>query len=225
MLASDDANPQFTGAHDPDAVLLVKFHNKAVEVPFESSKAGRPIFKDMVYCEITTPGIPTLNVIDRPMRDTDKMRFPRQWMAFEMRQKGMPSGEIGTPLDQWPFLSMAQAEELKSAKFHTVESIANASDQTIGSIGMLGGMAPLQLRERARAFLNAAAGTAGQEHAAAELAKRDATIAAMQTQIAALMRAQGVLGGQTIPVPNAQAEAVAPHESGRPILRKPDKVS
>ena len=69
MLASDDANPQFVGAHNPDQVLHVEFYNKAVEVPYESSKAGRPVFKDMVYIRITTPGIPILNTIDRAMRE------------------------------------------------------------------------------------------------------------------------------------------------------------
>ena len=52
MLASDDQNTQFVGAKDPDAALIVEFYTKPVQDMFESSKQGRPIYKDTIYVKI-----------------------------------------------------------------------------------------------------------------------------------------------------------------------------
>lgn len=186
MLASDVNNTQFVGAHNPDSALAVRFHSKAVQNMFESDKQGRPIFNDIVYIEIFTPG-DSLNIIDTPVRDAHKMRFPQQWAQYQLAH-GTDTRMMGTPLTEWTYLSAAQAEELKALKFFTVESLANASDLQIGSIGMIGGMAPLQLRARAQAFLNAAAGTADVEHQASQNAKLQDQISALQAQIAAMSK-------------------------------------
>lgn len=191
VLASDANNPAFIGAHNPDQVLHVQFYGKAVEQPFKSSLAGRPIYEDMVYIQITTPGIPMLNQIDRPMREADKHRFPRHWDYFERTQG--KSGAIGTPVEQWPFLTRAAAEELRAARFFTVESIAAASDQQISTLGMLAGTAPHVIRDRAKAYLSSAESSADKEHLASELAKRDAEIEDMRKQIAAMMAQQSAL--------------------------------
>ncbi len=189
MLASDANNPQFVGAHNPDDVLNVTFFKNAVQNPFETSRQGRPIFNDMIYIRIITPGIPELNRIERPMREADKVRFSRQWQAFNAAVGDIVTTS-GTPVDQWAFLTRAQAEELKAAKFYTVEMIANSSDQQIGSLGMVAGMAPLALRERARAHIKAATGSADTEHTATQLADAQRQIADMQKQIAALANGQ-----------------------------------
>ncbi len=185
MLASDVNNPQFVGAHDPDMAHSVKFYIKPIEQPFKSSLAGRPIFEDVTYIQIFTPGN-VLNIVDTPMREEHKQRFPRQWMAFQSAQSG-DQREIGTPLSSWSFLSPSQVEEFRALKFFTVENLANAADQQIGNLGMMAGMNPLVLRDRAKAFLQAAAGTAVAEHAASENAKLKEQMAAMQAQIQSLM--------------------------------------
>lgn len=185
MLASDANNPQFVGAHDPDMVHSVTFYKRAVEQPFESSEKGRPIFREELYTQIFTPGN-QFNIVDRPTREDDKQRFPRQWAAYQNAHSG-DQREIGTPLSAWAFLNSAQVEELKYFKFFTVENIANASDSQIASMGMSGGIAPTSLRERAKAFLGAAAGTASVEHAASEKAALQARLDAQQKQIETLM--------------------------------------
>lgn len=190
MLASDANNPQFVGAHNPDAALVVKFYSKAVHQPYESQKQGRPIYLDVDFIQIFTPGN-QLNIIDTPARPEHKTRFPQQWAMYE---QGKGTGmEMGTPLNQWPQLSSAQAEELRGVKFYTVEQIANASDGQLQSIGMAGGMDVHVLRARARAFLDAAAGNAPTEKLAAEneelrqmLQANQAQMMAMQEQIAKL---------------------------------------
>lgn len=168
MLASDDANPAFQGAHNPDQTLSVRFYSKPVQNNYLTEKEGRPIFEDVVYVNIMTPGNDK-NIVDTPARDHHKARFPMHWAHFQNTHGEQK--EMGTPLDQWPQITGAQAEELKGLKFRTVEHVANASDQNIGNIGMIGGMAPLQLRAKARAFLTSATDSALPQQQAAEIEK------------------------------------------------------
>ena len=187
MLASDANNPNFLGAHNPDAALVVKFHKKPIQQPFLSNKEGRPIFQDVDYITIFTPGNDK-NIIDTPVRQEHKNRFPQQWAMYQSSQTG-GDGMIGTPVSAWPMLTASQAEEFKAVKFFTVEQIANASDFQLQSLGMIGGANPHVIRDRAKAYLAAAAGTAAPQAQAAELAEAKAQMAAMQEQINALLAA------------------------------------
>lgn len=187
MMASDANNPNFVGAHNPDAALVVKFYSKAVHQPFPSVAAGRPIYENVDYIQIFTPGN-QLNIIDTPVRPEHKQRFRLQWMEYEAgRGSGM---ESGTPLTQWPSLSAAQAEEFRALKFFNVEQLANASDQQLQSLGMVGGANPMVIRDRAKAFLNLASGNAPTEKLAQENAEMKAQLEAMQKQMQALMAGQ-----------------------------------
>ena len=221
MLASDVANPAFVGATDPDAALVVEFYYKAIQDIFKTSKAGRPIFSDVIYIKIDVPGVKDMQV-DRPARSDDQKRFPRQYQHFVNRTQG-DSREIGTPLTEWPILTRSQAEEFRALKFYTIESIANASDLNIGAIGMMGGMAPHMLREKARAFLQAAKDQALPQHQAEELAKRDAEIALLKEQMARVLAGQTNAAPQaTVTPPQATAPSssspatAAPRKRGRP---------
>lgn len=186
MLASDDANPAFVGAHNPDAALVVKFHTKPVQQTFRTSQENRPIFEDVDFIKIFTPGN-QLNIIDTPVRDEHKRRFPVQWAAF---QNGKGGDQVhGTPVSAWSFLTASQAEEFKAVKFFTVEQVANASDQQLQSLGMIGGTNPHVIRDRAKAYLAAAAGTAIPQAQAHENAELKAQLAAVQAQVAALLAA------------------------------------
>ena len=187
MLASDANNPAFAGAHNPDAALIVAFYVRPVQNNFESSKHGRPIYEDVIYIKINVPGLKEMEW-DMPARSDHKARFPLQWQHFLNRSQG-DSREIGTPLTEWQQLTRSQAEEFRALKFYTVESIANASDLNINAIGMIGGMSPYALREKARAFLKAASDSALPQHQAEELAKRDAEIAMLKEQMAQLAAA------------------------------------
>lgn len=181
MLASDDANTQFMGAKDPDSALIVEFYTKPVQNMFTSSQEGRAIFDDVIYVKINVPGVKDM-LWDMPARSDHKERFPKQWAHYMNRTQG-DAREIGTPLSEWPVLTRSQAEEFRGLKFFTVESLANASDQNIGHIGMMGGIAPYVLREKARAFLKAALDAALPQHQAEELAKRDAEILALKEEM------------------------------------------
>jgi len=183
MLASDLQNPEFSGATNPDSLLTVSFYSKPVHQPFESEKEGRPIFKDVDFVKIFTPGS-SLNVIDSFAEEEHKRRFPLQWARYQ-NSKGSGDQIIGTPVNQWPMITPSRAEELRAMKFFTVEQIAGASDQQVQTLGMDAN----SLRIKAQNFLNAAAGAAASEKKDEELKKRDLEIEELKKQMAELMAA------------------------------------
>lgn len=187
MLASDLNNPNFAGATNPDSLLHVTFYMKTRQDNFKSEKEGRPIFYEVPYIRILTPGN-QLSIIDTPAQDHHKQRFPLQWQAF-MNSQGEGDQIIGTPLDQWPGLSRSRAEELKAVKFFTVEQVANASDQQIQSLGM----DSHQLRMKAQAFIRAASDSALEQRQAAEIARKDEQIEALQASVNKLTEQMTIL--------------------------------
>lgn len=154
MLASDANNPEFQGAMNPDSLLHVRFYKRAVQNNFKTMKEERPVFDDMIFLEIHTPGN-TLNIIDRPKKYEDERRFPMQWAHYMNMNSSDPLRQ-GTPLEQWPLLQPSQVAMLRAVQFFTVEQIAFASDEQIGKIGMIAGMAPLSFRDRAKGYLSVA---------------------------------------------------------------------
>lgn len=149
-IASDAQNPEFIGAHNPDARLSVTFYKKAVRNEFESNKTGEDKFIDVEYVKIFIPG-DDKTIIDTPANPSHKQRFPLQWAHYKNTNGN--SGELGTPLAEWSALTDAQKEELRHLKFFTVESIANAGDAQIQAIGMLAGMSAYKFRDKARDFI------------------------------------------------------------------------
>lgn len=162
--------------HGNDSNLYVEFRMESVLQEFESKKEGRPIFKDVPYLKIITPGDKT-KVVDRPVRDDDKYRFPRQWDAFSNQEKQVADG---TPITEWPPLTRSEAMEFKALNIHTVEQLATLPDS---SLSWLGGMAR---RKQAQAYLAASKDTAFATKMNAELDKRDADNAALKAQLADL---------------------------------------
>jgi len=140
--------------NNADTRLAVKFEKREVQDMVKTLEENRPIFKEVVFIKIAVPG-DALTEIDRPMYDSDKNRFPLQWASFLNRQ-GEEQNYSGTSLKEWPLITKSQAEELRGLKFHTVESIAMATDQAIQKIGMLAGMSPYSFREKAQSFLKMA---------------------------------------------------------------------
>ena len=181
-----------------DARLAVQFYKKSVKQDIASDEAGRPIFKEFDFVRIMIPG-DNLTEIDTYAQESHKQRFPRQWAHYQ-NQVANHQDIVGTPLDQWPQITRSQADELRGLKFHTVESIADCSDQQLQRIGMVAGMSPHNFRLKAKAFLNLANDSAEVAQREAELAQvkeenakikaeTDAKLAAMQEQMSALLAA------------------------------------
>jgi hypothetical protein len=181
-----------------DSRLAVQFYKKSVKQDIASDEAGRPIFKEFDFVRIMIPG-DNLTEIDTYAQESHKQRFPRQWAHYQ-NQVANHQDIVGTPLDQWPQVTRSQADELRGLKFHTVESIADCSDQQLQRIGMVAGMSPHNFRLKAKAFLNLANDSAEVAQREAELqalraendkikAETDAKLAAMQEQMSALLAA------------------------------------
>lgn len=194
MIASDADNPQFQGAHNPDSRLAVRFYIRPVENTYETQAQCKPVFTDVEYVEIFVPG-DNNTVIDQPVREDHKKRFPIQWAHFQNKHAN-DTREIGTPLSAWPQITAAQVEELRALKFYTVDSVANASDQNIMRVGMIAGMSPYMFREKAQLFLKVASGVAVAGEAEKRAAEAEAKNAELSNQLAennaklAIMQAQ-----------------------------------
>ena len=181
-----------------DARLAVQFYKKSVKQDDESNAAGRPIFKEFDFVRIMIPG-DNLTEIDTYAQESHKARFPRQWAHYQ-NQVANHENIVGTPLEQWPQITRSQAEDLRGLKFHTVESIADCSDQQLQRIGMVAGMSPHNFRLKAKAFLNLASDSAEVAQRQEELealrqenakitAETDAKLSKMQEQMEALLAA------------------------------------
>jgi hypothetical protein len=181
-----------------DARLAVQFYKKSLKQEDASNEAGRPIFKEFDFVRIMVPG-DNLTEIDTYAQESHKMRFPRQWAHYQ-NQVTNHQDIIGTPLEQWPQITRSQADELRGLKFHTVEAIAECSDQQLQRIGMVAGMSPHSFRLKAKAFLNLANDSAEVAQREAELqalreenakitAETEAKLSKMQDQMEALLAA------------------------------------
>ena len=180
MLASDLANRDFVGAQNPDALLYVKFYKATFQNNFKSEKEGRPIYEEELRVMIQPTGNNLLCVHSR-CTDAHKQRFPFQWQQYLAAQGpgDDTKGIEGTPVEQWPAIGRSQAEELRGAKFYTVEQIANASDAQIQALGMAGRM----LVQKAQAFLANAQGSALVQQQAADLERAKQEKADMKEQM------------------------------------------
>ena len=199
MLASDLNNREFVNPTNPDELLHVEFYMHAPLDPNKSAAARKQVFAESVpFVRIMRPGDNT-SIIETPVRDDHKARWPQRWLAFQMRE-GMIEGAIDVPgwkIEEWPVINEGQVHELKYLRFSTVEQIAGASDLALQNVGLVGGMAAFALREKAKAYLNAAAGMAEPQKNAQELAELRAqskaqadTIAAMSAQLNDMLAAK-----------------------------------
>lgn len=144
------------------------------------------------YVRIQAPGDKT-NVIDQPVREDHKGRFPRQWLYFQMQQSEGAAQEIGTPLSQWltdapEDINRDQIAELTILKFLTVEQLALASDAQLQRVGMGG----VGLRERARQYLN----RKNRVESNAELEDTKRQLAELQAQMQAMMATESKKRGR-----------------------------
>jgi hypothetical protein len=164
--------PLDSDVNNADAQLHVEFYTRD-----DGPNAGKP------YVRIQAPGDKT-NVIDQPVRDDHKQRFPRQWLYFQMQENEGAANQMGTALMQWhkdapEDVNKDQIAELNILKFVTVEQLALASDAQLQRVGMGG----VGLREKARQYLN----RKNRVETTSELEETKRQLAELQAQMQALM--------------------------------------
>jgi hypothetical protein len=154
--------------------LYVQFAMHPVKNEAKSLEEGRPIFEDQEYVKLMAPGDKS-NVIHRPVRADDKHRFSKQYADWKA---GAAQTASGTPLSEWPAVTRSQVEELAYFKVLTVEHLAEMSDGIAQNLG------PIQaLKQKAKAWIEAAKGNAPSEKLRAELATRDNEIETLKRQL------------------------------------------
>ena len=175
----DDFNQ--TSQSNMDATLLVRFYSKPRENKIESAKEGRPIFHDVDYIEIRTPG--SRDAVARPASAGDIARFPKHYEAYKNRT----SQEVndGTPLAEWPGVTRSQAEELAFFNVKTVEQLAGMPDNH--ATGFMGIHA---LKRKANEWIDQAKENAKAAELKAELAKRDEEIRELRAAVEELRNAK-----------------------------------
>ena len=135
------ASEQQSGGRDD---CIPHFYMRAVPNPARSEECGRPVFDEVAYVRVLVPGDRN-SVVDRRVSEADRERWPGRWAAFQARRER----PAGTPIEHWPYLTVARVAELKALEVLTVERIAGADDALLERIGEGAG----ELAERARQFL------------------------------------------------------------------------
>jgi len=161
-----------------ESSLFVTFFTEAIEFKAESEKAGRPIFKDVPFVRIIVPG-DVNNIIERKATKEDELKFPRAWARYKAEEA---EAHDGMPLEQWPQITRSLLKELKYFEVHTVEQLAGLSDSQVSKLGM----GFMDYRNKAKAFLAAAAGTADSTAQAAETERLRTELEDLKQQMAAL---------------------------------------
>jgi len=174
-------------AYSLDKKLYVNFYIRADLNSFKSAQEGRPIFDEVDYVRIIIPGDKN-SILDTQVTEEHKHRFENQYQRFKKNQEQAVSG---TPLEVWPQMTVGQVAELKAMNVHTVEQLADMPDQLAQKI-----MGNHGLRAKAKLFLDAAAGEAGNTKMVAELEKRDNEIKLLRDQMDQLMKTTAAKAGK-----------------------------
>lgn len=149
----------------PDGSAL-RFYFEASKNNFQSEKAGRAIFDNVLYVEVLTPGsnesqpkfelertycleYGTDAAGERIVQRSDKFEQLKPQIAAWKAQTGECALD-GTPIEQWPAMDAGTAATLKATGIHTVEMLASVSDGNLQNLG-IGGRS---LRDQANAFIN-----------------------------------------------------------------------
>lgn len=123
--------------------VYAHFYLTTREDPVQSAAAGRPIYVEKEYVKILSAGSAN-NIIDKPVSEIERNRFPDQYAKFKAGDKEQI---IGTPLAEVPWITRAQVDELLYRKIRTLEQLAALDDQHCNVPGMY------DLKRKAAAWL------------------------------------------------------------------------
>lgn len=154
--------------------VIPEFYMESVHNPERSAKEGRAVFDDIEHVRVTILGDRTTSGASFVVTDKYRERWPAQYAAFK---RGEEQAKTGTPLEQWPMMTKSRVLELKAAGIDNVEALAAVTDTNIGILG-LGGR---ELRAQAKAYLDAASGTANVTEMATEISRLKAQVERLQS--------------------------------------------
>lgn len=117
------------------------------------------------------------SMIVRPLGPGDAERFRRQYDHWKTTQ----SSELvlGTPLEAWGILNLAQVEEFRYFGVRTVEHMADLRDDICQKI-----MGATALKQKARIFVDASKAEAPMKAMQAAMELRDSELASLKNSVA-----------------------------------------
>jgi hypothetical protein len=175
-----------------------RFFMEVVQNRARSEADGVPRFDEVEMVEILVPG-DRLNSPVQRVSDAHRKRWPRQYAAFKA---GQGDSVQGTPIDQLPGMTRAQAEELRYFKILSIEQLAEMPEGLLMKARPMDGRA---LQDKAKRWIDTAAGAATEERLAAENRAKDEKISSMEAQLADMKRLMDGMQAQL----NAQGSAAA----------------
>lgn len=160
-----------------DDQKFVEFDYHASLNRARSKQEGRPVYDNLIWVKIITPGEAQNQVIHRPSNDSDKLRWPSQWQAF---QQGRQQVADGTPLE---LLFPAEPNIVKTLRHYniiTVEQLANLSAHGQGAVGM----GAMQYVNKAKQYVAQAEKGVNYHAFNTEMEIKDQKIEALKVQVA-----------------------------------------
>lgn len=143
----------------------LRFNKKPVEDRDASIAAGHPVYKDIDFVFITPQG--SKDSVEKPVSEwlastrqqVDEERLPADWAekfagAYDHWKRGEEIPIDGTALANWNAISPAELMQCKGVHILSLEDLAVANDEAIRRLGMGG----LQLKQRAKQYLESAKG-------------------------------------------------------------------
>ncbi len=157
-----------------DDKLFVRFETKPQHNQFLSDKEGRPIFQDVEYISIITPG--SRDVFTTPLDDSYKRRFK---VRYDKWKASTDAQQVdGTLLSELPWLTKSQIAELNYSNVQTIEQLASLSDANAQQF-----LGNFKLRERAKLYLQQAKGDAPMLKLQQALEERDSRIGVLERKL------------------------------------------
>ena len=187
----------------------VEFYLRPIFMKAKSEAAGYPIHESVEYIKIFNPG--GKDIVDREVTEEHRSIYAAQYAKFKA---GDATQIVGFPIEQWPGIDVAQAADLKHSHIFTVEQLAEVPDSNLAPLGPRA----RSLREKAKAYLEAAKGNAPLQKLSDENERLKGEVEILKQQIAEISdRVKGEEGGEKVLAEAEQAAQPKPkRKRGRP---------
>lgn len=171
---SRSSDGAMTVSYGLDEGMLVEFFEEPLYMEYLSKSVGHPIHRLNIMTRIVQPGNrntvwchQTKGIVYEMLVDPESGEYHTNWDIQEVCDNGDPpepskypnawakfmrkgiSSDVGLPIEQWGTVSRSYAESLKMQHIHSVEALAQLTDQAAQSI-----MGAVKYRDLARAYLD-----------------------------------------------------------------------
>jgi hypothetical protein len=158
---------------------------------FLSEQEGRPMYDDVIYVEIISPGsrdsTPVFELV-RYLNPESGLEEPlygikynelKQYVDMFIKDDEIDSSLSGTPLKQWPEMSRTMISTLRAQNIYTVDALAALPDTKLNVVGPDG----RTWRTKAQAYIAAAKDSAHATKLAADLERAQDDVKVRDEQI------------------------------------------